>query len=970
MCPPENNNMDSIGLIQHVVPPARWYCAVGINPRVDNDLKQEMTDSLEGLRNIFEKYTAENRNVYFALAGFKSAEGKRRATNVETLKALWLDIDCGPDKPTQIEPSTGLPKGYATQAEGLAELKKFQDILDFPDPTIVNSGNGWHVYWAFTKEVSAAAWKPVAARLKEVCLKQKFLADPRVFDVSRILRVPGTLNLKHNPPSSVVVEEVHPPSEFEELQELLGIEAGVEEVDIDSSTPPLLPNNLSQNYAKSFDRLMMRPDGCLQLWDCYENRATLSEPRWWDALSIAQHCDDRDTAIQKISKGHPDYSHQAVVKKASSIEWPHSCAQFATNNPTGCKNCVHQGVIKNPIVLAMDVKEDEIREIELPQPEGKPIPFQIPAYPPGYIRGKPSGGIYKVNTGEQSGPPKLVYAYDFYVVKRMQDPELGLVAVFHLITPQDGLREFVIPNNKLTDVQSVRREISTYGVLTNPNGYVLLTEFIIASLIHLQNNVRYETMRVQFGWADNYRKFIVGEREITADGVYHSPASSVTEELVPHFEPCGSLEKWSEVFNLYNKKGMEVQAFAALTGFGAPLLSFTGQQGALINLIHSKSGAGKTTVLRVANSVCGHPKGLLGTPNDTPPAKITKLGLLNSMVNTMDEMTNLPAKAISNFAYAVSQGQGNDKADQKENKLRRNSTSWRTICLTSSNASFYQKLGTLKDNPDGELMRILEFHVNYVDAEIITTEEAKEMFDHQLTENYGHAIVPFMHYVIPNLEETKKLVRATQNKIDTELRLTGRERNWSAVISANFAAGVIANALGLIDFDMERIYKVVAPLLLDMKQETTVPLGVPSAVIGDFIIRHIDNILVATGEADGRYSKAIAPDMLPRGELVIRFETDTKRMFIPVRKLREDCMNSQTDYKTLIKELTATGACVGTDGKRLSKGMKITSPSVRCVEFDTSHPDFFDMDAFVAREEKENTDGRREDNVPDKLEEV
>jgi hypothetical protein len=93
-------------------------------------------------------------------------------------------------------------------------------------------------------------------------------------------------------------------------------------------------------------------------------------------------------------------------------------------------------------------------------------------------------------------------------------------------------------------------------------------------------------------------------------------------------------------------------------------------------------------------------------------------------------------------------------------------------------------------------------------------------------------------------------------------------------------------------------------------------------------------------------------------------------MFIPVRKLREDCMHSQTDYKTLIKELTATGVCVGTDGKRISKGMKIISPSVRCVELDTSHPDFFDMETFVAKEEKDNTDGRGEDNVPDKLEEV
>ena len=62
--------------------------------------------------------------------------------------------------------------------------------------------------------------------------------------------------------------------------------------------------------------------------------------------------------------------------------------------------------------------------------------------------------------------------------------------------------------------------------------------------------------------------------------------------------------------------------------------------------------------------------------------------------------------------------------------------------------------------------------------------------------------------------------------------------------------------------------------------------------------------------------------------------------------------------------------CVGTDGKRLSKGMKITSPSVRCVIFDTSHPDFLDMESITDRGEKDTDNGSGEDNVSDTLEEV
>ena len=49
--------------------------------------------------------------------------------------------------------------------------------------------------------------------------------------------------------------------------------------------------------------------------------------------------------------------------------------------------------------------------------------------------------------------------------------------------------------------------------------------------------------------------------------------------LAPHFVPKGTLEKWKEVFNMYDRPGLEVQAFAALSGFGSPLLALTGQKG-------------------------------------------------------------------------------------------------------------------------------------------------------------------------------------------------------------------------------------------------------------------------------------------------------------------------------------------------------------------------------------------------------
>ena len=79
-----------------------------------------------------------------------------------------------------------------------------------------------------------------------------------------------------------------------------------------------------------------------------------------------------------------------------------------------------------------------------------------------------------------------------------------------------------------------------------------------------------------------------------------------------------------------------MHAFAALSGFGSILLTFTGQKGAIINLVHPKAGTGKTTILRMANSIAGDPEMLLGTPDDTVTGRINKLGTLNNIVNTID----------------------------------------------------------------------------------------------------------------------------------------------------------------------------------------------------------------------------------------------------------------------------------------------------------------------------------------------
>ena len=61
---------------------------------------------------------------------------------------------------------------------------------------------------------------------------------------------------------------------------------------------------------------------------------------------------------------------------------------------------------------------------------------------------------------------------------------------------------------------------------------------------------------------------------------------------------------------------------------------------------------------------------MLGTPDDTYLSRITKLGVLNNIANTMDELTNLDDKELSPFLYACSQGKGKDRMKRDTNANR------------------------------------------------------------------------------------------------------------------------------------------------------------------------------------------------------------------------------------------------------------------------------------------------------------
>lgn len=930
-------------LLSIVQPPDGWFAVLGI--KGEDDVRQKLVATREEVDATAQEFVADERNVYFGVAKFATNQNRKKP-NVKGLKAFWLDIDCGESK-VAINEKTGRPEGYIDQATGLQELQKFCKKIGLPRPLLVNSGRGIHAYWPLTREVTREEWEPVAERLRELCVLHNFHIDGKVFEVARVLRIPGTYNFKDNPPTLVEIISDAPPIEYETFRKILGVKEVTHEAPKRELTE--LAKAMMQNTTSSFRKIMMRGEnGCRQLLDAYQNRDILSEPRWFDALSIAKFCSDRDVAIHKMSQGHPDYDYSDTESKVIHIVGPHSCAEFERSNPGGCKGCPHQGKIKSPIVLGKEIveatEEDNTVVVEGEEEEDTEV-HTIPKYPSPFFRGK-NGGIYKMVGDEEE--PLRVYEHDLYVVKRMRDPVVGEVVVMKLHLPRDGVKEFVIPNVQVTDKNELRKALSGHGVVCATKPFNLLMEYIFSSIKELQYKRKAEQMRQQFGWADRDSKFIIGDREITPDGIFHSPPSTTTHNLAQHMQPTGTLDLWKEVFALYGRAGLEPHAFATLTAFGSPLLKFLGQNGAIINVIHPSSGTGKTTILHMCNSVYGDPGRLCAMWDDTLAAKLLRLGVMNNLPFTVDEMTNTTPADFSTLAYSMSQGRGRDRVKASSNELRLNLTSWQSISLCSSNASFYEKMASLKNSPDGEMMRLIEYKIDY--SPVIDVAEAKQMFDHQLKENFGHAGDLYAKWLVDNLEEAKNTVLGIQAKIDKELKLTQRERFWSAVVAANITGGLIAKNIGLIDWDMKAIYKWATQMILGLRTEVKPPASDVMVVIGDYINRHMQNILVVNDEVDRRTSMVMLPTLEPRGELLIRYEPDTKKMFLAAKPFKNDCVKYQVNYKDTLAQLEKKGIFLGTMNKRLSKGMKVVSPGVHSLIFDCSSAEFISMDEIAKPE--------------------
>ncbi|MEN6303695.1 MAG: DUF927 domain-containing protein, partial [Armatimonadia bacterium] len=418
--------------------------------------------------------------------------------------------------------------------------------------------------------------------------------------------------------------------------------------------------------------------------------------------------------------------------------------------------------------------------------------------------------------------------------------------------------------------------------------------------------------------------------------------------LTPWFHQKGTLEGLRRVVETYNTPGMEPLALAFLVGVGSPLLQLLDApqvKGGVVHLVSNQSGSGKTSAQMAINSMFGTPTKMLMTEKDTFNAKMQAMGMFNSICVTIDEITAMESREVSELVYSATTGRGKHRMEAQSNKLRVNNSSWCMFTVTSANSVLSDVLMSHKAAVEGELKRLLELRVDKHSADV--PRELVARFN-DLDNHYGIAGPVFIQYVVSNYESLSNRLKALHERLVVMHKFDRTDRFYTAMLACAAPAARILRRLELANLDAKRILDVGIETAKGSKITAETAAGSTRSMaleaLSSFIADNYNNMLVIDGlpSSDGTPKATITQ---PKGALRLRYEPDTDELSVVAADLRIYFVKRRIDMRASISEFEAIGALrKGKDGsptisKRLAAGAQnagLRGAPARCYVFDAA----------------------------------
>ena len=724
--------------------------------------------------------------------GFRGSE-----KDILCVTTLYADIDIKGNAHAQ----TSLPSS-------VDEAINFLHSLKIKPSIVVNSGNGIHGYWLLDKPFIieteedrkhiSSIFKGFGRYVNSEAKKHGWKIDS-VYDLARILRVPGTINHKLGTGAKCeVIEHSDNRHNISDFMQFIHSHEGASTV------------------SKSVQSVEKVVGKCEFIKYCKEHAENLPEPLWHAMITNLAPLKDSKSAIHEFSKSYPKYSFDETerkIQRAIAENKPHTCEYIRENLSFDCgKNCP----VKAPIVYGLPSFEEQIKELissekisadkilskgtlrvcawaklNLPSEyarlksklkgkvnlrdfekavrfeskkkdesdsQGDLTPLDLKGInlsgavvPTGWEVSMKSG-IQKVVRGTNSDELVVVCICPIVITKRLENFDDGTEKI-ELSFFRDGhWKRLVAPRSSVFNRTSIIKYADSGLPVSSKNAadiVAYLSDYENANL----NVIPLVKSISRVGWLDSSSFFpYIKNKDIIFESE-HKEAMRIAESMTP----TGSFETWLKSAKLL--RANLFGRFLLASSFASPMLEILKHRVFFVH-IWNDSKSGKTAAIKMAISVWGDPARLMGSFNATNVGLERMACILKHIPFAIDELQVLNSRKLSveNIIYSLANGFGRLRGS-KDGTIQE-TVSWRNSVITSGEQPM-----TKENSNDGAMTRVLELYGKPCD-----NAEFAHQF-HLISENnYGFAGKIFVEYLINNVIKNKNQADKQFEKMCKEIK--------------------------------------------------------------------------------------------------------------------------------------------------------------------------------------------------------
>jgi hypothetical protein len=838
----------------------------------------------------------QGHDVWFACSLF---DGDRRQQKfVGSVGGFWLDFDVKPDSDND----------YGSRKEAIADIKRLVTDLRLPKPVVVDSGNGFHVYWLINERMEPDDWRTTAKNLKRMLDVKGFKVDPmRTADSASIMRIPGTLNLKDpSKPKEVRIVTDSKPVDLDTFKDCLPF------IPTESDGPSISAKSNDATNANLTFSGRQAAEKCGQLKAIAESGGNVNEPLWYAAIGIAVHSTEGEELAHEWSQGHPDYTQaetsQKFYQRTNQDMGPTTCAHFQYLNHKGCKDCPFASKVKTPLSLGRQARVTTTLEGDTDE---------LVIFKKWQVT---NAGVVKLSEEDE---PKPVFTIPFMVTSVGASDEGEAVAFVEWRTPAGTRKKGELPLTAVGEPKEMRKWLLDKAIVQFYNE-VRVMQYVKDFVQYLQTDKDPELTVRTFGWTPD-NGFVIGTDKITPEGEQQEVRVSrkISADLRTALDARGELDDWIEGTELLSKPGYEMHQFAVLASLASPILHVANISGAVLSLA-GQSGSGKSVITRYALSAWGDPKVLLAAPDSTVVARDVKMKLLKNIPLGIDDLSgeHLKSAHLKNVVYQAVNGRAKERGNQ-HGGLQEQAT-WNLIMFITTNNPLLEQN---KFIVEAERRRMVELNVNDpmdpVDGEHLHNISAA---------THGVAGREVVKLIIKHRELVAERVRALSKKwlADPMIPEANRFGVWLCAVS--MVVGKLCQRYGLIKFNPE---PAVQRALQELKHINDIILS-PSETMQDLVASFVNANISAISHSAHR--KWTALDVNPH-KVLARMDFDKQMLFIPAGNLRNWVGENNVSTSVLNEWVRVEDIA---RNKQVLMYMKGTKEKCYCVPWDV--PDISELD--------------------------